>query len=103
MAKKVRFSGQLRVELKLNDRTDQYKAKVCPVRIPGERCETVYVGVPKAETRPSSPRAFDGAARAAISFSSLSGYANFTRGRITATAIRRGRRVYAKGHPKRRA
>lgn len=76
MAKVRRFSGDVKIELSFNDRTNQYKAKLCPVRPLWKgkaqtRCETVLVGLPKGrlERAVDSPRAYDQAARAALSFS----------------------------------
>jgi hypothetical protein len=70
MAKVVRISGQLKIQLSYNDRTDQYKARLCPV-VRGERCETIYVGAPKHKTKAvDSAAAYSSAAHAAISFAS---------------------------------
>lgn len=102
MANKARrFSGRLKIELNFNDRTNQYKARLCPV-VKGERCETVYVGPPRHLTRAvDSPRAYDDAARAAIAFSSdtIQNQAAYSG---SGYAISRGRRRYAKGHPRRK-
>lgn len=104
MANKARrFSGRLKIELNFNDRTNQYKARLCPV-VKGERCETVFVGPPRHLTRAvDSPRAFDDTARAAISFASdgIQEYAQSDR-RGRTWAISRGRRRYVKGHPRRK-
>lgn len=103
MANKVRrFSGQLKIELNYNDRTDQYKARICPV-VRGERCETVLVGRPASmRTGVDSASAFDSAARAAISFarSDIQDFAQTDR-KGRGWSISRGRRRYAKGHPRR--
>jgi hypothetical protein len=76
MAKVRRFSGDLKMELSFNDRSSKYRVRICPM-VKGEPCETVYVKPPAAGARGSrgvamavdSPRAYDHAARAAISFS----------------------------------
>jgi hypothetical protein len=99
-----RFSGRLKIELSYNDRTDQYKARLCPIKALSARCETVYVGKPRSmSTGVDAPSAYDSAARAAISFArpDIQEYADSDR-RGTTWAISRGRRRYAKGHPKRR-
>ena len=112
MANKARrFSGRLKIELNYNDRTNQYKARLCPVPMPmwrgkpQARCEVVYVRPPAHLTRAvDSAAAYDDTARAAISFSRPETQ-EFAQGdrRGTTWAISRGRRRYAKGHPKRRA
>lgn len=103
MANKARrFSGRLKIELNYNNRTDQYKARLCPV-VKGERCETVLVGRPRSmSTGVDAPSAYDSAARAAISFAS-SDIQDFAQGdrRGNGWHISRGRRRYAKGHPRR--
>lgn len=104
MAKVRRFSGNLKMELSFNDRSNQYKVRVCP-KVRGEKCATVFVRPPRAlERAVDSPRAYDQAARAAISFAphDLQDYAEMTGGKIGTWRISRGRRTYAKGHPKRR-
>lgn len=68
------ISGGLKIDIKFNDRTDQYQAKVCAIR--GRECETVYVrnpgeGATNAHGRRigvDDPRAYKAAAHAAISF-----------------------------------
>ena len=68
-------SGRLKLDVKFNDRTDQYQVKVCPT-VKGERCEKVNVGLPGAGARSrhgkrlavDDPRAMRNAAHAAISF-----------------------------------
>jgi len=73
---KSRFtSGQLKLDVVFNDRTDQYQVKICPI-VKGERCEKVNVGLPGAGPRSrhgkrlavDDPRAMRNAAHAAISF-----------------------------------
>jgi hypothetical protein len=108
MANKVRrFSGRLKIELNFNDRTNQYKARLCPVvghsKWDPPACETVYVGPPRVLDRAvDSARAFDNAARAAISFArdDIQEYAQHDRN-LTTWHISRGRRRYVKGHAKR--
>jgi hypothetical protein len=78
MAKRF-VSGRLKMDVSFNDRTDQYKVRVCsiyPIYKP-KRCETVSVGLPGAGPRSThgrrlavdDPRAMRNAAHAAISFS----------------------------------
>lgn len=68
MPKVRRYSGDLKIELSFNDRTDEYRARICPVR-GGGACETVHVGAPKyLKHAVDSPQAYDSAAHAAISF-----------------------------------
>lgn len=110
MPKARRFSGNLKIELSFNDRSNQYKARLCPVAPlwrgkPQTSCETVYVGLPRhLERAVDSPRAYDQAARAAISFSrpETQEYAQGDRQGRT-WHISRGRHRYVKGHPKRRS
>lgn len=108
MSNKVRrFSGRLKITLSFNDRTNQYKARLCPVvNKPrwGVGCETVFVGPPAHLVRAvDAPRAWDDAARAAISFArdDVQEYAQGD-GRGRTWHISRGRRRLVKGHPKRR-
>ena len=69
-------SGDLRIDIKYNDRTSQYQAKVCAVD-KSERCEKVFVRNPGGGARNvhgkriavDDPRAYRDAAHAAISFS----------------------------------
>ena len=71
------ISGGLKIDVKFNDRTDQYKVKLCPIK-PRERCETVHVGLPGSGPRSmhgkrlavDDPRAMKSAAHAGISFAS---------------------------------
>lgn len=107
MAKVRRFSGNLKIELSFNDRTNQYRAKLCPLtRLwrgkAQEPCETVYVRPPRSMERAvDSPRAYDDTARAAISFArpDVQEYAwGDRKGRTW--HISRGRHRYVKGHPK---
>jgi len=86
MAAKTFISGRLKLAVSFNDRTDQYKVKMCPAIVGRTRavsrreypCETISVGVPKAGARSrhgkrlavDDPRAMMSAARAAISFAS---------------------------------
>lgn len=86
------LSGRLKLDVKFNDRTDQYQVRVCPI-FPYEKkevgCETVRVGLPGAGPRSvhgrrlavDDPRAMMQAARAAISFSrdDLSNLASYDR------------------------
>lgn len=85
----MRFiSGRLKLDVKFNDRTDEYKVRVCPT-VKGESCETVNVGLPGAGPRSQhgrrlavdDPRAMASAARAAISFAreGTSDYAEYNR------------------------
>jgi hypothetical protein len=75
MAARHFISGHLKMSVSFNDRTDQYKVKICPT-IKGERCETVAVGLPGSGPRSAhgrrlpvdDPRAMRNAAHAAISF-----------------------------------
>jgi len=75
MAKQRFKSGSLKLEVSFNDRTDQYRVKMCPT-VKGERCETVSVKPPAAGSRSvhgrrlavDDPRAMRDAAHAAISF-----------------------------------
>lgn len=102
------------MELSFNDRANQYRVRLCPVRVPlwqgkpQTRCETVFVGPPRHLTRAvDAPLAFDNAARAAISFArpEIQEFAAGDRAGRT-WAISRGARSagrYAKGHPRRRA
>ena len=61
-----RSSGHVNIDIKYIDSRDQYRAVVSICR--GRR-EVVYVGPPKALKIPvDSPKAYDAAARAAISF-----------------------------------
>jgi hypothetical protein len=68
------ISGGLKIDIKFNDRTDKYQAKVCAVH--GRECETVTVGPPASGSRSAhgrrlavdDPRAYKQAAHAAISF-----------------------------------
>lgn len=70
-------SGQLKLDVKFNDRTGKYQVRVCPI-VRGERCETIKVGPPGAGPRSmhgkrlavDDPRAMKSAAHAAISFAS---------------------------------
>lgn len=81
-------SGRLKLDVKFNDRADQYQVKVCPT-IRGERCETIKVGLPGAGIRNvhgkriavDDPRAMAQAARSAISFArgDISDYADYDR------------------------
>lgn len=97
----MRFvSGRLKLDVKFNDRTDQYRVKICPI-FPHERkatpCETVHVGQPGAGPRSAhgkrlavdDPRAMKDAARAAISFArdDLSNQADYDR-RLTHAVVR---------------
>jgi hypothetical protein len=69
MPKVRRFSGNLKIELAYNDRSDQYRVRLCPIRDGG--CETVLVRAPASKTTAvDSPSAYDRAAHAAISFAS---------------------------------
>lgn len=84
MAKANLVSGRLKIQVSFNDRTDQYKVRLCPMPTtrPANRheypCETQIVGLPKSGARSrhgkriavDDPRALMSAARAAISFSS---------------------------------
>lgn len=82
MAKSTFISGRLKLQVGFNDRTDEYKVKICPMIKGGSRrsypCETISVGAPKSGPRSrhgkrisvDDPRALMSAARAAISFSS---------------------------------
>lgn len=66
--KATRVSGNLRITVNYNDRTSQYKAKVCTIKGRKE-CETVYVGTPRSMKRGvDHPKSFTEAAHAAISF-----------------------------------
>ncbi len=75
MAKHRFMSGQLKLDVSFNDRTDQYQVKICPI-VKGERCERVSVGPPASGSRSrhgrrlsvDDPRAMRDAAHAAISF-----------------------------------
>ena len=112
MPKVRRFSGRLKVELSFNDRSDVYQARVCPVDPPKWKgrsqvaCQKVTVGLPGGRYPKGgvdSAKAFDDAARAAISFSrdDLQEFADHTGS--TWRISRGGRRRYVKGHPKRRS
>lgn len=90
MAKVVRYSGQVRVELKYDDRADVYRAKVCSPR----RCQKVRVGAPRSKrVAVDSMRAYHDAAHAAISFSrdEIQDYAS-TNSRGSGWQIRRAKR-----------
>ena len=96
MAKVRRFSGNVKIELSYNDRTNQYRARLCPTRVRAARCETVYVKPPaRLERAVDSPRAFDQAARAALSFSKEAQEHAAHSG--STWSISRGRRRKAKG------
>jgi hypothetical protein len=70
MAKTRRLSGDLKMEVTFNDRSNQYQVKICPMK-KGERCEKINVGAPKhLTTAVDSPAAITRAAHAAISFAS---------------------------------
>ncbi len=100
MAKSRFVSGQLKLDVSFNDRTDQYRVKICPT-VPGERCEVVFVRNPGAGPRSAhgrrigvdDPRAMQDAARAAISFArnDISEYAEYNR-RMTGVVVRPPRR-----------
>lgn len=66
--KTTRISGNLRVTLGFNDKTNQYKAKVCTIK--GRKtCEIVYVGAPRSLKRGvDHPKSYTEAAQAAIAF-----------------------------------
>lgn len=113
MPKVRRFSGGLKVELSFNDRADVYQARVCAVDPPKWQgrsqiaCQKVKVGLPGGRYPKGgvdSAKAFDDAARAAISFSrnELQEIAQHT-GSTWRISRGGGRRRYAKGHPKRRS
>jgi len=71
MAKTTRVSGNLKVTLSFNDRTDQYQARVCTIKGP-KKCESVLVGAPRSLKRAvDHPKSYTDAAQAAISFSRL--------------------------------
>ena|SRR5215469_11212170 len=85
----MRFvSGQLKLDVKFNDRTDEYKVRICPT-VRGETCETIAIGQPRAGAHSAhgrrlsvdDPRAMAQAARAAISFAreDISNYADYDR------------------------
>ncbi len=104
MAKVRRFSGDVKMELSYNDRTNKYKVKLCPVRPLWKgktqtRCETVHVG-PALSSRLAvdAPRAYDQVARAALSFSKddTQQHAQPDRDGVS-WAISRGRRRRVKG------
>lgn len=65
------ISGQLEINISYLNKSEQYRARVCP-RSKGESsCETVHVGVPPASRLSVDSReAYADAARAAISFAS---------------------------------
>lgn len=94
----MRFvSGRLKLDVKFNDRTDQYQVKICPLYPPATaharrtmpKCETIKVGQPGAGPRSAhgrrlavdDPRAMKSAAHAAISFASddIQNYADSNR------------------------
>ena len=103
MAKVRRFSGNLKLELSFNDRKNEYRVRICPVRGREKACETVFVGPPRHLTRAvDSAAAYDETARAAISFArpKIQEQAAIDRA-MTTWAISRGRRRLAKKHPKR--
>ena len=61
----TRKSGRVRVVCKFEDRGSRYR---CVVKTPEEKA-TVYVGEPRSLTvAVDSPKAYDSAARAALSF-----------------------------------
>lgn len=71
------ISGNLKLDVKYNDRTDRYHVKICPLRklVYGEKCEKVHVGAPRRQQNVhgkalavGDPRAMRNAAHAAISF-----------------------------------
>ena len=71
------ISGQLKLDVKYNDRTDRYQVRICPVRrmLPGEKCEKVSVAAARRTQSAhgkripvDDPRAMRNAAHAAISF-----------------------------------
>lgn len=71
------ISGGLKIDVKYNDRTSKYQAKICPTTTgSGERCERVIVGEPASGARSrhgrriavDDGRAYKSAAHAAISF-----------------------------------
>lgn len=83
MAKVQRVSGRLKIELSFNDRTDQYKARICPM-VRGEKCETVYVKShfgSRDYKAVDSAAAYTKAAHAAITFAreDIQSYADSTR------------------------
>jgi hypothetical protein len=104
MAKRF-ISGRLKMDVAWNDRTDQYRVKICPT-VKGERCEIVYVRNPSGGARSAhdrriavdDPRAMRDAASAAISFArpDISEYAEYNR-RMTGVIVRPPRRKKRKG------
>lgn len=71
MAKVRRFSGDLKLELSFNDRSDAYQVRICPTKKGEGACERIKVGAPKHITRAvDSAMSYDKAAHAAISFAS---------------------------------
>lgn len=71
MAKVRRFSGDLKLELSFNDRSNAYQVRICPTKKGEGSCERVKVGAPKHITRAvDSALSYDKAAHAAISFAS---------------------------------
>jgi hypothetical protein len=100
MAKERFLSGQLKLEVSFNDRTDKYKVRVCPPDR-GSKCETVTVKPPASGSRSvhgrrlsvDDPRAMRQAASAAISFASndLAQYADANR-RGSGWSVRPARR-----------
>ena len=85
MAKKRFISGNLKIEVAFNDRSNNYQVKLCPSdrvapsswrpewRRQALKCERVKVGSPAHITRGvDSPASMREAARAAISFASNS-------------------------------
>ena len=72
MAKVRRFSGNLKLELSFNDRKNEYRVRICPVRGREKACETVFVGPPRHLTRAvDSAAAYDATARAAPAFAKV--------------------------------
>jgi hypothetical protein len=100
MAKSKFISGQLKLDVSWNDRTDQYRVKICPT-VRGERCEVVHVRNPPVGPTNAhgkrigvdDPRAMKDAARAAISFArnDISEYAEYDRN-LTHVVVRPPRR-----------
>lgn len=66
--KTTRISGNLKLTVGFNDRTNTYAVRICPIK--GKKvCEVVKVGAPKHLSRAvDHPKAMTDAARAAIAF-----------------------------------